>query len=127
MKEVKVEWVFQKGIIKVDLPDHQLVFCARKISKFAIGGVQKYINFRSLINYRVDNYKKIIGQLFFPNYKIFDNAKAAYSDFVPKKKIVIDKTATILDQAWQNYMHLHKCLPRNISFFIFRISFDWYT
>ena len=37
---------FQKGVIKVGLSDHQLIFCTRKISKFKTSGIYKYINFR---------------------------------------------------------------------------------
>ena len=56
--------------------------------------VHKYINFRSLKNYRVDDYKKSLGQLVFPNYEIFDNGvSAAYSDFFQKIMPIIDKTA----------------------------------
>ena len=36
------------------LSDHQLIFCTRKFSKFKTGGIHKYINFRSLKNYRID-------------------------------------------------------------------------
>ena len=43
--------------------------------------------------YRLDGYKKSLGQLFFPNYEIFDDVSAAYSDFFQEIKIVIDKIA----------------------------------
>ena len=85
--------VSQKGVINVGLSDHQLMFCTRKNFKFKTGGLQKYINFRSLKNYRVDDYKKSIGQLVFPNYEIFDDVNAAYSDFFQKIMTVIDKIA----------------------------------
>ena len=76
--------VSQKGVINVGLSDHQLIFCTRKVSKFKTGSVHKYINLRSLKNYRVDYYKKRLGQLVFPNYEIFDDVNAAYSDFFQK-------------------------------------------
>ena len=42
-------------------------------------------------NYRVDDYKKSLGQLVFPKYEIFDDVNAAYSDFFQKIMTVIDK------------------------------------
>ena len=72
----------QKGEINVGLPDHRFIFCTRKISKFKTGGVQKYINFVSLKISRVEDYKKSLGLLAFPNYKIFGDVNVAYSDFI---------------------------------------------
>ena len=74
--------VSQKGVINVGLPDHQLIFCTRKISELKTGGVHKYINLHSLKNYRVDKYKKSLRQLVFPNYEIFEDVNPAYSDFL---------------------------------------------
>ena len=51
------------------------------------------MNFRSLKNYAVVDYKKSLGQLVCPNYKIFDDVNAAYSDFFQKIMTVIDKIA----------------------------------
>ena len=34
-----------------------------------------YINFHSFKNYRVDGYKKNLGQLVFPYYEIFEDVK----------------------------------------------------
>ena len=42
-------------------------------------------------NYRVDDYKKSLGQLAFPNYEVLDDVNAAYSDFFQKIMIVIEK------------------------------------
>ena len=71
--------------------DHQLNFCTPKISKFKTGGVHKYINYRLLKNYRVDDYKKNLAQLVFSNYEIFGNVHEAYSDFFQEIMTVIDK------------------------------------
>ena len=60
--------VSQKGVLNVGLADHQLIFCTQKISKFKTCDVRKYINLRSLKNYKGDVYKKSLGQLVFPNY-----------------------------------------------------------
>ena len=75
------------------MSDHQLIFSKRKISKFKTDGVQKYINFLSLKSYKADDHKKSLGQLFFLNYEIFDDANAAYSHFFQKIMTVIDKIA----------------------------------
>ena len=82
--------VTRKGVINLGLPDHQLTFCTRNISKFKTGGVHKYIISHLLKNYRVKDYKKSPGKLFFPNYKIFDGASTKYSDFPQKIMTVIN-------------------------------------
>ena len=83
----------QKRVIDLGLSNHQLIFCTRKISKFKAGDVHKYINFPSLKKYRADDYKKSLGQLFFPKYEIVVNVNAAYSDFFKKIMTVISKIA----------------------------------
>ena len=60
---------------------------------FKTGGVHKYINFHLLKNYRVDDFKKSLRQLVFPNYETFDDINAAYVDFFQKIMTVIDKIA----------------------------------
>ena len=42
-------------------------------------------------NYRLDDFEKSFGQLVFPNYELFDDVSAAYSDFFQEIKVVIDK------------------------------------
>ena len=42
-------------------------------------------------NYRVDDYKKSLGQLVFPNYEMFDDVNGAYSDFVQKIMTLLTK------------------------------------
>ena len=85
--------VSEKRVINVGFPDHQLIFCSGKVSKFRTGGVHNCLNFCSLKNYRVDDYKKSLGQLVFPNYEIFGDINAVYSDFFQKIMTVIDKIA----------------------------------
>ena len=63
------------------------------MSKFKTGGVYKYMNFRSLKNYKVNDYKKSLGQLVFPNYEILDDDNAAYLDFFQKIMTFIAKIA----------------------------------
>ena len=83
--------VSKKGVINLGLSDHQLIFCTHKICKLKTGGAHKYINFCSLKNYKVDDYKKGLGQLVFQNYKILDDINAAYSDFFKKIMTVVNK------------------------------------
>ena len=59
--------VSQKGVVNVGVSDHQLIFCARTISRFKTGGTHKYLNFRSLTNYTVHYYKEALKQIDFPN------------------------------------------------------------
>ena len=81
--------VTRKGVINLGLPDHQLTFCTRNISKFKTGGVHG-VQQVLLKNYRVNDYKKSPGRLFFPNYKIFDGVSTKYSDFPQKIMTVIN-------------------------------------
>ena len=81
--------VTRKGVINLGLPDHQLTFCTRNISKFKTGGVHG-VQQVLLKNYRVNDYKKSPGRLFFPNYKIFDRVSTKYSDFPQKIMTVIN-------------------------------------
>ena len=61
--------VSQKGVINVGASDHQLIFCARKISRIKTVGADKYLNFRSLKIYTVDYYKEDLKQVDFPDYE----------------------------------------------------------
>ena len=81
--------VTRKGVINLGLPDHQLTFCTRNISKFKTGGVHG-VQQVLLKNYRVKDYKKSPGKFFFPNYKIFDGVSTKYSDFPQKIMTVIN-------------------------------------
>ena len=50
--------IFSKKDINLGLSNHQLTFRTRIIFDFKSGDIYNYINFRSLKNYRVDDYKK---------------------------------------------------------------------
>ena len=76
--------VSQKGVINVDVSDHQLIFCTRKISRIKTGGAHKYLNLRSLKNYTADYYKEALKQIDFPNYENFGDVNEAYSNFFQK-------------------------------------------
>ena len=83
--------VSQKGVINLGLSVHQLIFCIRKNFKNKTGGFHKHINCRTFKTYRISDYKKSLGLLVLPNYKIFDDVNAAHSDFFPKIMTIVDK------------------------------------
>ena len=70
--------VYQKSVINEDLSNHHVSFCLRKFSKFETVDIEKHLKFRSFTNYRVDDYKKCLGQLVFPRYSIFDVVNEAH-------------------------------------------------
>ena len=73
--------VSQKDAMDVRIPDHQLVFCTRKISRLKTDGIHKYLNFCSFKYYTVDSYEEALKQLDFPNYATFDDVNGAYANF----------------------------------------------
>ena len=83
--------LFQKGVINVDISDHQLILYTRKISRIRTGGAHKYLNFHSLKNYTIDYYQEALQQVDFPNYKSFGDVNEVYSNFFQKLMTVIDK------------------------------------
>ena len=85
--------VSQQGVIDV-WPDHQFIYCTRKISKIK-RGTHKEIRCRSLKNYSADIYEEALGRVNFPNYNNFENINDAYSNFTQKVIGVIDLVAPI--------------------------------
>ena len=85
--------VSQLGVIDV-WPDHQFIYCTRKISKIK-RGTHKEIRCRSLKNYSADIYEEALGRVNFPNYNNFENINDAYSNFTQKVIGVIDLVAPI--------------------------------
>ena len=79
--------------MNVSLSDHQLIYCAMKISKVKTGGVHKKIKFRSFKNYAVDAYKNALKKINFPSYEYFEDVNREYSDFFQKLMTVIDNIA----------------------------------
>ena len=73
--------LLSKGVINVGWSNHWFIFYTRKISRFKIGGVHKYINFSSLKSLGPKIIKKSLETLVFPNDEIFDDIKVRYSDF----------------------------------------------
>ena len=93
--------VTQREILNVGLSDHQLIYCARKITKIKRGG-HKQIKFRSFKNYTIDGYEKVLVEINFPEYKNFDNVNDAYSKFIQKLTVVIDKVAPVKNRIKRN-------------------------
>ena len=70
--------VSQSGVIDTGLSDHQLIYCTRKITRTKFNS-HKNITIRSLKNYSQDVYLEDIND--------------AYSDFIGKVSLTIDKIA----------------------------------
>ena len=64
------EKVSQKGVIDVDISDHQLIFCTRKIWRTR-SNMHNQIQTRSLRNYSAENLISTLKDIKFPNYDIF--------------------------------------------------------
>ena len=79
--------------MNVGVSDHQLIFCKRKISRVKLGGVHKYLNFRSLRHYTAEYYKQALKLVDFPNDENFGDVNEAYSNFSQKLMTVINKIA----------------------------------
>ena len=79
------------------LPDHQLIFCTRKLSRIK-RGTHRHIKFRSFKHYSADIFKETLTSINFPNYLNFNNATEAYDDFIQKIMVAIDKVAPIKER-----------------------------
>ena len=89
---LKATWNFLQCLVYVDLYDHQLIRCTRKMVTIERDG-NKEIKSRSLRNYPDDCYEKALGEVNFPNYEDFDNVNDAHSKFIQKLMAIIDKVA----------------------------------
>ena len=95
------EKVTQSGIIDLGLSDHQLIFCTRKITKTKTG-TTKFINFRSMKNYTKDLLNEKLQSANFPDYKNFQDASLAYSDFIGKLTGIINSIALMKQSKVKN-------------------------
>ena len=59
--------ISQSGVINITIPDHNMIYYARKILK-AKYNKHKELTFRSLRKYLVDIYKQALEMSLFPNY-----------------------------------------------------------
>ena len=59
--------------------------------------MHKQIKIRSLKNYTINAYHLLLSNVRFPNYELFTDVNAAYSDFISKLMSVINQIAPIKD------------------------------
>ena len=86
--------VTQRGILNIELSDHQLIYYTIKITTRKRGG-HKQIKFRSFKNYIIDGYAKALVEIIFLEYKNLDNVSDAYSNFIKKLAEVIVKVRLV--------------------------------
>ena len=84
--------VSQSGVVDTGLPDHQLIYCTRKVNRTKFN-THKCIRTRSLKNYSQSLYLKKLNEINFPDYSKFKDVNDAYSDFIGKVTSVIDQIA----------------------------------
>ena len=84
--------VSQSGVIDTGLSDHQLIYCTRKITRTKFNS-HKNITIRSLKNYSQDVHLEELNKINFPDYSKFTDINDAYSDFIGKISLTIDKIA----------------------------------
>ena len=82
----------QCELINIGLPDHQMIFCTRKIKNEKVGG-HIQISFRYFKTYSVDEYKKALGKDAFPNYEECNINKA--HNFFQKLSEVLNNIASL--------------------------------
>ena len=87
------EKITQCGLINIELSDHQMIFCTRKVWKEKVGG-HKQISFISFKNYSVNEYEKVLGKVTFVNYEKH-NINKAYNGFFPKLIEVVNNIAPL--------------------------------
>ena len=84
--------ISQSGVIDVGMSDHQLTFCTRKITKMKVND-HKLITFRCSENYSEDLFDEALKKVNFPDYEVFFDINAAYSDFFSKLSKVVNQMA----------------------------------
>ena len=88
------EKVSDSGVIDVSLSDHQMIFFTRKSTKQKFYK-HKNINVRSMKKYSETELINLLKKIDFPNYNNFENINTAYSDFINKVEMAIDKIAPL--------------------------------
>ena len=73
----------KRGVIDINLSDHQLIYCTRKISRIK-RGLHKQIQFRSFKHHTVDIFEQELSKWNFPNYQNYNEITEAYNDFFRK-------------------------------------------
>ena len=86
--------IIQSRVIEIGLSDHQGIYCTRKVLHTK-AKVHKQIKIRSLKNYTIDAFHLLLSNVRFPNYELFMDVNAAYSDFINKLMSVINEIAPL--------------------------------
>ena len=89
-----LEKISQKGVIDVGISDHELTYCTRT-SKRIKPNTHNPIQVQSLKNYSAEILTNALKTVQFPNYNIFSNVKAAYSDLLRRISDTINNAAPI--------------------------------
>ena len=120
--------VVNSGTIALGLSDHELIFCLRKVIK-STSGEGKTISYRSMKNYTKELLLDKLKDVVFPNYENFDDVNLAYSDFVSKCSIIIDKITPLKQskvknnsQEWYDHEIAEKIKLRDKKYKIFKKS-----
>ena len=84
----------KESLTLVWLSDHKTIFCSRKITcaKF---NKHNTVKIRSLKHYTKDLFLENLRNINFPNYQNYDDVNEAYTDFVNKIIVEIDKIAPL--------------------------------
>ena len=108
--------------MNVELSDHQLIQCTRKLSRIKRGD-HKQIKSRSFKGYAIHGYEEALVEINFPEYKNLDNVNDAYSSLIKKLMEVIDKAAPVKNkrikkksQEWFDSEILEKIITRDELF-----------
>ena len=92
------ERLTQHGIIDVELSDHQLIFCTRKIYRIK-RGTHKHMKIWSFKHYSADFFEETLSSINFPNYINFNDATEAYDNFIQRIMVAIDKVTPIKERS----------------------------
>ena len=74
------------------MSDHQLIYCTRKVLHPKTNS-HKQIKICSLKNYTIEAFHLLLLNVTFPNYELFTDVNAAYTDFINKLMTVINEIA----------------------------------
>ena len=99
--------VAQQGVVDVRLPDHQLIFWTRKISRIK-RGTYKHIKFRSFKDYSADLFEETLTSMNFSNNQNLNDAAKVYDDFIQKIMPAVDKVTPIKERRIKH--NSQKCL-----------------
>ena len=98
------ETISQSGVINIGISDHQLIHLTRKLHRIKLN-THKQIKIRSLKNYSIESLNQGLSMINFPDYEYFNDVDIAYSDFIQRITLVINKIAPFREIRIKNYSH----------------------